>query len=95
MPDVELLAEGATPAIYRSDDLKRDVSIARSRGYVLVGESALNGQIQSEAALIAQAKAVRATMVLLATKFTNTQTVTVPLFLPNNQTTKRPTVLGP
>ncbi|MCX7241266.1 MAG: PDZ domain-containing protein [Burkholderiales bacterium] len=87
MPDVELLAEGATPAIYRSADLKRDVSIARSRGYVLVGESSLNGQIQSEAALVAQAKTVRATMVLLATKFTNTQTVTVPLFLPNNQTT--------
>lgn len=87
MPDVELLAEGAIPAIFRSDDLKRDVGIAISRGYELIGESALNGEIQSEAALIAQAQSVRATLVLLNTKFTNTKTITTPLFLPNNQTT--------
>ena len=87
MPDVELLAEGANPAIFRSDDVKRDANIARSKGYVLIGESSLNGQIQSESALISQAKAVRASMVLISSKFTGTQTVTTPLFLPNNQTT--------
>lgn len=87
MPDVELLAEGATPTIYRSEDLKRDVGIARSKGYVAVGESSLNGAIQAEANLIVQAKSVRATMVLLSSKFTDTRSITTPLFLPNNRTT--------
>lgn len=87
MQDVELLPEGANPAIYKSDDLKRDVGIALSKGYVMVGEASLNGALQSEAALVSQAKAIRATMVLIVTKFTDTRTVTTPLLLPNNQTT--------
>lgn len=85
--DVVRLADGATPVIQRSDDMRRDVDIALSRGYVIVGQSSLNGSAQSDAMLITQAKAVRATLVLLTSNFTETRSITTPLFLPNNQTT--------
>ena len=85
--DVVRLADGATPVIQRSNDMRRDVDIALSRGYVIVGQSSLNGSAQSDAMLIAQAKAVRATLVLLSSTFTESRSITTPLVLPNNQTT--------
>lgn len=87
MTDVARLADGATPVIQRSDDMKRDVGIALSKGYVIIGQSSLNGSVQSDALLITQAKTVRATLVLLSSNFTETRNITTPLFLPNNQTT--------
>jgi len=87
MADVELLADGATPTIRRTDDMRRDVGIVRSQGYEAIGQSAFNGRIQSEEQLITQAKSVRATLVLLSASFTGTQNISTPLFLPTSQTT--------
>lgn len=87
LPDVQLLAQGENPTIYSSDDLNRDVKILISKGFQPVGHSAFNGALEDEEQVAAQAVRVGARVVLVKSAYTNTQTNTVPLFLPNNSTT--------
>jgi len=85
--DLEFLADSASPKIYLSDDLARDIRIMQSKGFVGVGSSSFNGQIGSEKQIEDQARRVKATMVLVNSKYTGTLTQTVPLFLPDVSTT--------
>ncbi len=87
LTDVQLLGESDRPKIFSSNDMQRDVKIAVSKGYRPIGASSFNGQIESEQAVINQAKSVGAVLVLVNSKFTESRTITTPLFLPNNQTT--------
>lgn len=87
LSDVRLLGQGESPTVYSSTDLKRDVKILRSKGFVSIGYSAFNGAIGSEDQLIDQARDVGALVVLVNSNYTDTQTTTVPLFLPNISTT--------
>ncbi|MFC5474643.1 PDZ domain-containing protein [Paraherbaspirillum soli] len=87
LTDVHLLGAGEKPQIMSSTDLQRDVKIAASKGYRPIGASSFNGQMESEQAVIKQATAVGAVLVLVSSKFTESRTITTPLFLPNNQTT--------
>lgn len=87
LPDVRLLSEGEKPAIYSSDDLDRDVRVAKSKSYQPIGFSSFNGKIESEQAVINQARNVGAVLVLVNSKFTENRAITTPLFVPNNQTT--------
>ena len=87
LPDVQLLGEGEKPKIFSSIDMQRDVKIAMSKGFRTIGASSFNGQIGSEEELVNQAKLVGAVLVLVNSKFTESRTITTPLFLPNNQTT--------
>lgn len=88
-PDLQIVPLGPneTPQVYMSDDLNRDVNIARSRGWVAVGYASFNGAMAPNGAVINQAKSIGASMALVSTKYTGTRTITTPLFLPNNQTT--------
>lgn len=86
-PNLQLLAEGATPLVTRSDNVQQDVAIAKSNGYIVVGESSFNGELQSIDNLIAQAKAVKATMVIYSSRFTDTQLVTSNRYVPRDTTT--------
>ena len=87
LSDVQLLGEGDQPKMFSSNDMQRDIKIAESKGYQPIGASSFNGQIESEQAVINQAKSVGAVLVLVNSKFTETRAITTPLFLPNNQTT--------
>ncbi|MBE0612092.1 MAG: hypothetical protein IH604_00345 [Burkholderiales bacterium] len=87
IPGVQLLGNGETPKVYSSNDLQRDIRVAKSKGYWPIGASSFNGQLESEQAVINQAKAVGAVLVLVNSKFAESRTITTPLFLPNNQTT--------
>lgn len=58
LPDVQLLGNGEAPKIFSSNDMKRDVKIAVSKGYRSIGASSFNGQIESEQAVVNQAKSV-------------------------------------
>lgn len=87
LPDVQTLSPNDTPKIFASDDLARDVRIARSKGYIVVGESSFNGERESERGMVQQAQQNGAVMVLFSSKFAGTRTITTPLFLPNNKTT--------
>lgn len=87
IPEVQLLAPGEKPTIYSSDNLDRDVKILISRGFQPVGHSAFNCALEGEEQVASQATRVGALVVLVKSAYTNTQTNTVPLVLPNNSTT--------
>ena len=59
----------------------------RSKGYAVVGESGFNAEYEDPANAIKQAKAVGATVVLVNVEYTNTESSTTPLLLPDNRTT--------
>lgn len=87
LPDVQTLPPSESPKIFSSTDLQRDVRIARSRGYIPIGHSSFNGEMESERGVVKQAQQTGAVLVLVASKFAETRTITTPLFVPNNQIT--------
>lgn len=87
VPDVELIAEGQEPQVFGTDDFDRDANILLSRRYIPVGYSAFNGSYEDTKNAAAQAKSVGATIVLVSSQYTNTQTTTSALFLPDTRTT--------
>ena len=84
--DIEWLREGQKPLVYSSDNLERDMDIMLSKGYVAIGSSAFNGQIAGADDVAAQATRVGATIAIVRYNYTNTQTSTVPLFVPTTAT---------
>ena len=87
LQDVQTLLPNDKPKIFASDDLARDVRIARSKGYIVVGVSSFSGERESDRGIIEQAQQNGAVMVIFSSKFAGTKTITTPLFLPNNKTT--------
>ena len=87
IPDVELLREGQEPKVFGSDNFERDIKILRAKRYIVIGYSSFNGGYEDNSNAAAQAKRIGATLVLINSKFTNTQTTTSTLFLPDNKTT--------
>ena len=86
-PEAILLADGQEPEIYGTNNFEQDTLTLRSKNYVLVGYSSFNGAYEGENGAKSQAKRVGATLILVSSEYTNTQTSTSTLFLPNNQTT--------
>ena len=87
LPDVELLGKDDEPNMYGTDNFDRDIKILASKRYILVGHSSFNGTYESENNAKAQARRIGATVILVKSEYTNTQTTTTPLFLPNTTTT--------
>lgn len=87
LPDVQTLAPSEKPKVFSSSALQRDVKIARSRGYVPIGHSSFNGEMESERGVVQQAQKIGAVLILVSSKFAETRSITTPLYLPNNQTT--------
>lgn len=86
-PDLVLLTEGATPIVTNTEDVQQEVSRAKANGYIVVGEATFNGELQSVSNLIEQAKAVKATLVIYSTRYTDTETVTSTKYVPADTTT--------
>lgn len=87
LPDVQLLGKDEAPKVFSSNNMDRDVKIAISKGYYFIGVSEFNGEYESEQSVVNQAKSVGAVFVLVNSKFTESRAVTMPLFLPDSQTT--------
>lgn len=85
--EVRTLGDSEEPEVFTSNNLERDVRIMRSRNYSVVGVSSFNGAYEDLANAKAQAKRVGATMVLVKSAYTDTQTHSTTLFLPDSQTT--------
>jgi hypothetical protein len=75
--------------VYRSDDLKSDVEALEKRGYAPFGQSSFNANPRKvdDDQLRDQAKKVGAAVVLVASRYTSTETGALPLVLPNTSTT--------
>ena len=87
LSDVELIGPNEEPQVFGSDNLDQDIQTLRSKRYIVVGYSSFNGGYEEAKNAAAQAKRIGATVVLINSEYTNTQTNTSALFLPNNQTT--------
>jgi len=86
-PNLVLLTEGATPLVNKSENVQQDVAAAKANGYIVVGEASFNGELQSIDNLVEQAKAVKATLVIYSTKYTDTQRVSYTNYVPADSTT--------
>jgi serine protease Do len=86
LTDVELLQPGEEPKIFGSNDFDKDIKILRSKMYIPIGYSSFNGKYEDESMVKTQARRVSATVVLVNSKYTNTQTTTSPLFIQNSST---------
>jgi hypothetical protein len=84
---IKYLDQNETPQIYSTNDMDRDVLIARSKYWIPIGYSSFNGAMGTQDQVLRQAKSLGASMVLVTSTFTENRTITTPLFLPNNQTT--------
>lgn len=85
--EVELLSPNEDPKVLTSNDLKKDIYTLRSKNYIAIGSSSFNGGKESVESAVDQAKEIGATVVLASSNYTNTQTTTSTLLLPNNKTT--------
>jgi len=81
------------PQVVVSNDLKKDGEALVRKGYVPLGYSSFNGPTESIADAKAQAKAVGAAIVLVSSKYTNTESGAVPITSPTTTTTST-TVTG-
>lgn len=72
-PDVVLLGEGEEVNVIRSNDLDMDVRQYREHNYLVVGESAFNGMIESAGRAKKQAEEVGATHVIISSEYTDTK----------------------
>lgn len=87
LPNPEFLKEGQVPQVLGSDNFQDDVKALRAKNYVPIGFSSFNGGYEDKENAVAQAKRIGATLVLIGSKYTDTQTTTSALILPDNKTT--------
>lgn len=87
LEDAELLKPDEEPKVYGTNDFDQDIRLLRSRMYVPIGYSSFNGGYEGQSNVKAQARRISATLALVNAKYTNTQTTTTPLLLPNSSTT--------
>ncbi len=87
LPNVELLKVEQMPQVFGSENFARDIKILRAKNYVPIGHTAFNGVYEDKKNAVAQAKRIGATLVLINAQYTDTQTTTSTLFLPDNKTT--------
>jgi serine protease Do len=85
--NVKYLDQNEKPQIYTSNNLQRDINIARSKYWIPIGYSSFNGAMGTQDQVLKQAKALGAPLVIVTSRFTENRTITTPLFMPNNQTT--------
>lgn len=86
-PNIEGLPQDQEPQLYGTNDFRRDIRLLQAKKYVVVGESSFNGAYEDTKNALAQAKRVGASIVLVKSEYTDTQTSTSALFVPNTQTT--------
>ncbi len=85
--ELKFLPKGETPEVRRTDNMKRDVNLAQSRYWVLMGYSSFNGELGTPEELVRHAKSVGATMVLVSAKFSENRQITGTRLVSTNSTT--------
>ncbi|MDD2265773.1 PDZ domain-containing protein [Sulfuricurvum sp.] len=76
------LAEGEEPNMIASTDITKDIKTMARKRFYPIGSSEFNGEMGSIEAIKDQAKKVKAVAVLYTSKYTNTQTNSGTLLLP-------------
>lgn len=87
LTDIQKLEPDEEPIIITSNDLNKDIYTLRSKNYIPLGFSSFNGGKEDIENAKDQAKKIGATLILATSSYTNTQTSTSTLLLPDNKTT--------
>lgn len=85
---ISLIEKGQNPLLYRGADKDEDRVKMLENNYIMVGYSSFNAGNVNENDVYAQAKKVQATAIVLYSQYTNTVSGSMPLTLPNTQTSK-------
>ena len=85
----ELLKEGDEPLIVTTKDLIGDSRLYEANGYFMLGTSSFNGSYVDTKWAKAHAVNIGATLILLNSQFTDNQTHSSNLILPDNRTSYR------
>jgi len=86
-PDYKFLEKGEEPQVYSTTNFDADNKKLRAKGYIPIGYSSFNGVYEDTKNAITQAKRLGAVLVLINSQYTNTETRTSTLLLPDNKTT--------
>ncbi len=81
-----LLKEGQKPLLYKGTDKDEDRIKMLENNYVIIGYSSFNAGNVNENGVYSQAENIRATAIVLYSQYTNTVSGSVPLTLPDTQT---------
>lgn len=87
LTEVELLKVGEKPKLINSSNIDRDTLALRSQNYIVVGYSSFNGSYEDPENALDQAKRIGATIVLVSSEYTNTETTHSSIAVPDNRTT--------
>jgi len=85
-PNVERLKENEEPKVFRTQSLNKDIKSLESKRFVAIGHSSFNGVYEDDKKVKSFAREIGATLVLLSTEFTGSQTAVIPLYMPNSST---------
>ncbi len=86
LPNAELIKPGQKPKVLETDNIERDVKILRAKHYLIIGSSSFSGGYEDKRNAAEQAKQIGATIVLINSKNTKTQTTGQRrIFLPNHK----------
>lgn len=81
-----VVLSSSEPKVYRGTDQEPETLKMFEDNYGLLGYSSFNGGDVNENGAVTQAKKVKASVVILYSKYTGTESGTVPLTLPDTQT---------
>lgn len=87
IPQVEKLSKGKDPDIYTSNNFDKDYSILLSKGYILLGYSNFQGELDPKYNVIQVGREKGASVILTSNSFLGTNISTIPLLLPTSSTT--------
>lgn len=87
LPNVVLLSDNEEPKIYSSNNLQSDAIDLESNHYTIIGYSSFNGAEEGQDGIIEICRRTGAKIVLVSVEYTNTQTNSGSISVPNIETT--------
>jgi hypothetical protein len=93
LKNIEKIESDQEPKLTEVSDLKQEVRRLRAKHYVVIGYSSFNGKYEDRKNAIEQAKSIGASIVLVNSKYSNTQSTTSAFVLPGRNTFQANTVI--
>jgi|GEM_PF-2033393 len=87
IPKPDVVSEGSDPLIISTKNLNQDYETLLSKGYILLGYSSFEGELDEQYNVIQQGRDTGATVILTTNAFLGVSSSTIPLLLPTSSTT--------
>lgn len=93
LKNIEKIESDQEPKLTEVNDLKQEVGRLKAKHYVVIGYSSFNGKYEDRKNAIEQAKSIGASIVLVNSKYSNTQSTTSAFVLPGRNAFQANTVI--